>query len=1023
MVSEIQIPASFPAPLKGKEWKAKAQMKVLFETNSLAPPATIKAGVGGEGEAAAGVVAGKLKVEGHANFQYDKAGLEFLKGSGKADFQIGYKDKYGPFDLVPQLKPAAELTGMSAWLEEYMRVEVGLYAIAVGNIDFFQSNGLNWKAKVQPGLRVSAKAIAGKDDSKVRAEVEAVGEGRLNLYLNDPANPFFGGADGEVKFSASLIAFAYKATYERKMTFSIGSANVMQASATLATPPQVSFASDGYVGGETFIEGRTTASSSDADTVTTLVANASPLAEPHMDAAGRATCWVSQRADVPASRNSEIICATGNAPSFLSPKQVTNDALADANPDVAQAGASAPIVAWWRHSDATLGANAEFNPAFFNQTDVMVSAYDAGTGTWSTPLSVGTAGALDYAPQAAGNGAGRGLVVWRENSAGQLAGFGSTPDTVKAVIYDANAKSWSVAQSLHSAAGLLDVRTAYGPSEAAVVYSIDADQVASTTQDVEIWAQRTSGNSWQTPVRLTNNSDNDSSPHIVYDVSGQPVIVWLRSSAAGEPALMLQRGWGNTPVATLVTGASAPQAIADMALNANGDIALLWSVAYEGFDLQHDLAYAVFSAAGNTWSAPLRLTDDAAHNDDASLAWRSATEFNVVYDRAARMMLTDTVSIDGMAKPYTYTVANPNGHAVVVHRHPLLPAQPAVPQDGLSISPANAAPGAPATVTATVRNLGDLPAGNVEVVLGLSDARLPVASAPVTPIATTALPALRGGEAIPVTFNVTLPVRPNRLVAQVRCASGCVAAPKPDATLTTTLPDLEITGAYVDRHTMRGAALVRAEIVNTGVISATRVQLTVSDDTGSLGSSEVYITPTTGLLPGARVTGFHTLDNETQFTGAKALTVTVKLLDAGGETSEANNMMELDWIRQPDWSLGSHSAVLGAPGAAGTPITITAYNVADVDAPAVAVQVFSAHPDEGGTLLWQGALPAAEAWKYAQVSTVLRDNVPRAFVRVNSPETVTELSAANNTARAGRGFTGGGVIDMPFRLMLPVMQK
>ncbi len=86
------------------------------------------------------------------------------------------------------------------------------------------------------------------------------------------------------------------------------------------------------------------------------------------------------------------------------------------------------------------------------------------------------------------------------------------------------------------------------------------------------------------------------------------------------------------------------------------------------------------------------------------------------------------------------------------------------------------------------------------------------------------------------------------------------------------------------------------------------------------------------------------------------------------------------------------------------------------------MQVYSAYPDEGGSLLWQGMLPAAGAWRNAQVTTLLAGSVPRAFVRVNTPETVTELSAANNTARAGRGFTGG-LVDGPFRLLLPVVVK
>jgi hypothetical protein len=390
-----------------------------------------------------------------------------------------------------------------------------------------------------------------------------------------------------------------------------------------------------------------------------------------------------------------------------------------------------------------------------------------------------------------------------------------------------------------------------------------------------------------------------------------------------------------------------------------------------------------------------------------------------MFDRAARQTLTDTVTIDGAPKPYTYTISNPNGHDLVVLSHTLLPAQPAVQPGGLSINPANAAPNTPASVVAQVSNLGDLPASTVQVVIGLSDARLPAASAAVSPIATTTLPSLRGGETLPVSLTVNLPARPNRLVALVSCASGCAAAPSPNAVITTTLPELVVTGVGPDRNTLDGATLVRANIMNTGVISAARAEMMVSDASGELGTSEVFITPTTGLLPGQSVFAYVALDASTEFTGVKALTVTVRLLGAVGEVNLANNSASFGWVRQPDWSLTSGGTVLGLATSAGTPLTITAYNEADVAAPAVSVQVFSTHPDEGGTLLWQGQMPSAEAWGYARVVARLPGNVARAFVRLNAPEVVRELSLANNTARAGKGFADA----VRFRVMLPVVRK
>lgn len=1033
-----KFPSSFPAPLKSKELKAKAQMKILFESNSLEAPATIKAGIGGEGEATVGKVAGKLKVEGLANFSYTKAGFDFIKGTGKADFQIGYKDKYGPFDLVPQLKPWASNIGVDEWLEQYLRVEVGLYAIAIGNIEVYKGGGgLDWKAKVQPGLRISAKAVAGKDDSVVRAEVEAVGEGRLNLYLNDPAKPFFDGADGEVKFTAALIWFNNKTAYEHKINFGFG--NVMQSSQTLAAPTvvQTSLASEGYLGEARWLgaDHNTSADPSAAqqadDGTTVLLSKASPLAAPSMDVAGRAACWVAQRSAVPASRNMEIVCTTGNAPAFNTPITLTNDALADAAPSVALAAANAPLAAWWRHSNANLSESSPIDAAYMKQTQVMASTFDPNTNTWNVPVAFGNANAADYAPQVVGNGSNRGVLVWRENSAGEIGGFGNTPDTVKAAIYDAGGKTWGSPQSLTTTRGLITLQAAYGSNEAALLYAIDADGIATTTQDSEIWAQRNVSGSWQLPVRISNNSEADSSPRIAYDAANQPVLVWLRTSAAGQTFLMLQRGWGSAASATLLDGpaaSAAPVALRDMAVNTNGDIVALWTAAYEGFDLQNDLTYAVFNAATNTWSAPLRLTQDAAQDDFANVTWKSANEFSVLYDRAALQTLTTTVTIDNVTKPVTYTVADPNGHDLVVRTHAIAAAQPAVQPGNLLINASNAAPNAPATVVAQVQNLGDLPASNVQVVLGASDARLPLAGAPVSAIATATLPSLRGGETLPVTLTVNLPARPNRLVPLLSCASACVAALGPSAVATTTLPDLTVVHAAIDRDTLDGATLVRAEIANTGVISAARAEMTVIDEQGVLGTSEIYITPTTGLLPGARTQGFFALDTSAEFTGSKALSVSVRLLDDAGNAlaldfNAADNNAGLDWVRLPDWALGNHSAVLGSPNASSTPITLTAYNEADVAASAVMVQVYSTHPDEGGTLLWQGEMPAADAWGHAQVVAQLPGQITRVYVRLNLPEAVEEMALANNTVRVGRDWSGGGVIDLPNQLFMPAMSR
>jgi hypothetical protein len=154
----------------------------------------------------------------------------------------------------------------------------------------------------------------------------------------------------------------------------------------------------------------------------------------------------------------------------------------------------------------------------------------------------------------------------------------------------------------------------------------------------------------------------------------------------------------------------------------------------------------------------------------------------------------------------------------------------------------------------------------------------------------------------------------------------------------------------------------------------------------------------------------------------RPLTVSVRLLTGAGEFDLANNAAGFYWIRLPDWSLPSGAIALGAPAAGTTPITITAYNVSDVSAGTVSVQVFSTHPDEGGALLWQGELAAADAWGRSRVSAPLPGAVARAYVHVNGAGAVAELSTANNSARSGLGFADIAQERM-LRTFLPAVAK
>ncbi len=146
-------PTWFPPPLKGKETKIMAQLKLTDEYESTATPAIHATKLGFEGEMEVDGKAGKLSIEGTANMKYSDAGLEFLDGKGKADLQIGLKETMGPFDLVPTLKPLVAAVNLDTWVQKYAKIEAGLFIFGSGDVEIIKGAG---------GLDLEGRGDAGR---------------------------------------------------------------------------------------------------------------------------------------------------------------------------------------------------------------------------------------------------------------------------------------------------------------------------------------------------------------------------------------------------------------------------------------------------------------------------------------------------------------------------------------------------------------------------------------------------------------------------------------------------------------------------------------------------------------------------------------------------------------------------------------------------------------------------------------------------------------------------------------------
>jgi len=988
-----KIPTWFPPPLKGKDTTIKAQLKLGDEYESTAAPTTHITKLGFEGELEIGKYAGKLGIDGTASFDYKSSGLLFRNGQGKADLQIGIKETVGPFDLVPTIKPIAAAVSLDSWLEQYAKVEAGIFIFGNGDVTIEQAaNGLDWKAVVMTGVRPIIKYQLGKDNGSVRLELEAKGEGRIKFHLNMPGD-LFQGAEGELTFTGALTVLHCKWSKEAKYTLSSAqlfandaayvatgsgicgeerSANGAQGERWLAAVDQQGV----YAAQQNQIE-RTLPMSS------ILVAQTLNTADPALSPDGSTLCWVTQRVEAPVGRASEIVCANGDLPAFAAPLPVTQDTFADAAPRVAMAAPNVPLVAWWRHDDPNRPLTVDLDATFLQHGEVMAALFDPETAQWRASHQLGTAGVLDYAPVVAGNGTDGALVAWRTNTAGELNGFGTTPDDLLVSLYDPATQSWRNAETLLTTRGLIEVAAAYGKDEAALLYLVDEDGVATTTNDVELYARRFLNGSWQPPLRLTTNNHVEHSPKIAYRSDGTPFLLWLQVDETGQPSMVHQVAWAGQAVVTPMGGEGAPAWLDSMAMNAQGDVLLLWRNLYglERGSAQSDLTFALYQRASGRWSAPLRLTNDGAQEHALSIVWGQAGDLYALFQARAE---------DG-------------DNAIRFLQQPLDIADAAVAAEHVTLSPTNPLPGEPVTVTVAIDNLGMMAQEAVTVQLHEMTLTTPTTS---RLIHEAQIEHIRGGETIALTVPYQPATEASQLQLLISCPGGaCGALENDQATIAVSQPNLVLTGADVIQGS--GTPRVRAHVTNQGVVGTGMVAMSVTaalaEGNTLLGTTFFKMNGEEGLQPGASAVGEFVLPLTDIDIDGDAIPLTVTVAPAFGqpELTVVDNSKEVLWLRLPDLTLDSDFVALQSQDTS-TTAQITVFNDSYLDAPPSRVAAYSASPEEDGVLLTSVAVPAIAAYSQATVTLTVASEVHSLWLRVNADNAFAELTHANNDAVATR---------------------
>ncbi len=477
---------------------------------------------------------------------------------------------------------------------------------------------------------------------------------------------------------------------------------------------------------------------------TPLQINVFPQSTPKLAAVGNdlLLTWVYDDPNRSSLNRTEVVFSKFEGTAWSSPVAVADDGTADFEPQVAGFAGGDAIAAWANVKEVLPGeATLDDMKA---KMEIAVAHYDEPNDAWLAATALTDNTYLDHSPRLATASNGKAMLTWVSNAANELLGTAANPNKLRFALYDGS--NWSAPADI--ATGVVSVvksAMAFDGTDAVLIFSGDTDGDDETTEDRELYATTYDGTTWAAVTRLTNDAVQDANPQVAYDSNGDLVIVWYSD---GDLAMATDATLSDRQTIVDLPDASSGAADFRLAVGPAGQIGLLWQdTSDEGVDVWS----ASYDPTLSVWSKPLQLTADNSMEHALSPVFDADGDLVAAYNKVQMDYVTRMVQV-GDELVQVDNVPEPNQTDLYVLRHEI-DGDLAVDAADVSVSPENPESQAEATLTAVVRNLGNVPAANLDVAFYDGD---PGSGGTLIAAATHAGP-LVGGDSAEVSVAWTLP--------------------------------------------------------------------------------------------------------------------------------------------------------------------------------------------------------------------------------------------------------------------------
>lgn len=440
----------------------------------------------------------------------------------------------------------------------------------------------------------------------------------------------------------------------------------------------------------------------------TLVTNAFPNNDPALDAYGQELMllYLSDNGNTNNLNFTGVKWTRFDGTNWSTPLTIQTNTQAEFEPQVKYDGNGNAIAVFDRVNDPNF--NQTNLTAMSADMEVVWSRWNRTNGTWSTPVALTANNYLDHAPLLCGPMSdGSLLLTWTANKTNLLMGTNGAGSQVLWCQWSPATLTWSTPQTLVTNVTYRLSQSLAGASNLAV-YAWSQDTVGTLTNlpDDQVFYCLWSNGVWSAASAFTTNAAGNRNARVAVSPSGNVNWVWQQGAS-----LMLSTNFSVNQI--LVRPNSQTAGFTDFALTFGpaNNLFLLWQGMTTNGCHAH---YVVYDPVSATWSQDERLRTDPPLERSFAPVWDNAGNLTVAYDLVNLFTTNLTVSLTDGTMVTVTNVPQPGRVDVSVTKRALIRDLALLPGD-FGASGNNYLSGDAVTLTANVRNLGDLGMSNVMV--------------------------------------------------------------------------------------------------------------------------------------------------------------------------------------------------------------------------------------------------------------------------------------------------------------------